>query len=179
MLLPAMRPPLSLTVTFSRQEAIARLAAGLDALECGCVGGSSSEHVSLHVCEAERRLFSPTLDLEVRDSTAGGAELSGHFGPHPHVWTLYMALYAVLFILSVCGGVYGLSQWMLGLAPTAWLAIPLAVVLSALLYASAFVGQRMAAHQMAVLESFLQQHLELSSLERATEPLAAPGAPRG
>lgn len=169
MLIPAMRPPFSLTIPLSRDEAVQRLSEGFAAADCPCQGATSSGHVSVIVCDRERRMFSPTLDLEVSEGEAGSAELVGRFGPHPNVWTLYIFAYSALGFVTTCGVIFAMAQATLGNPPWTLLVIPCAAVVAVGLYASAFVGQRMASDQMALLETFLVDnlHLEAEALRSA------------
>ena len=164
MLIPSMRPPFTLTVPFSREEAIRRLSEGFAVSACPCRGSTASGHVTVMICDRERKLFSPTLDLEIEDRGEGGAAgavLEGRFGPHPHLWTLYVAMYAVLTFLLIGGLVLGMAQQALGQSAAPMLTVPLALVLGVGLYGSALVGQRLAAHQMATLDAFLRDNLGL------------------
>lgn len=169
MLIPAMRPPFSLTVPLSRVETIQRLSDGFAVADCPCQGTTSRGHVSVIVCDQTRKMFSPTLDLEIADGDEQHTALVGRFGPHPNLWTLYIFAYSVLGFATVCGLVYAMAQVTLGDAPWALAVVPIAAAAAAGLYASAFVGQRMAADQMALLETFLIEnlHLEAEALRTA------------
>jgi len=166
MLLPSMRPPFTVHVPLTASAAIDQIARGLSAPDARCAGITSRGHVLLTLRDSERRCFSPTLDLEVADTTPGSCALSGRFGPHPHMWTLYVALYAVLSFIVLGSSVFGLVQWSLGGSISVLVLTPLALLAGGGVYLSAFFGQRLAIHQMTDLEAFLHDQLD-----RAQQPM--------
>ena len=128
-------------------------------------------HAVLGVREEARHFWSPQLHLEVRlpdadDEDAPPApQLHGRFSPHPHVWTMFMALYGVLGALGLAGLIAGLSQWTLGDAPWALIAIPVALALGGFVYGATFIGQGLGAEEMYALRSLLDR-----AIERADQP---------
>lgn len=136
MLLPAMRPPLLVTITLSRQEATDSLKAGFYVANLPDEGTISSGHVSVAICAQQRRFFSPSLDLHLYDEP-DGARLDGRFGPHPDVWTLHVAVYAVLGAASIGASMLGTSLWMMREQPSVLLALPVLLLLGGLVYLSA------------------------------------------
>lgn len=86
--------------------------------------------------------------------------LEGRFGPHPHVWTMFVAIYAHIAFLAIGGSMYGISQWMLHESPWALWLVPGAGLLAGVVYLSAFYGQGLGSEQMYVLRSFVADALE-------------------
>ncbi len=143
-------------------------AAFLDALGASiegddrCEGKVFRRNAFLLPIPSARHFWSPYLQLEIRlkseepwasDDTIEGDMLFGRFSPHPNVWTGFMAVYALLAMVAMGGAVYGVSEWMLGEPPYAWLAVPAALALGGFVYGAVFIGQGLGAEQMYELRS--------------------------
>ncbi len=152
---PRIRPRFELVAPCSSEEALDRLRAALDAGDAPCTGQIAGAHVHLRIAPGQRRLWSPFLSLEV-NRQGGDTVLRGHFGPHPDVWTFFVALYAVLAFGGVVGLLFGLSQWMLRTSPVALWAVPASLALAAVLYGLALVGQRLGHPQLQLLRTFVE-----------------------
>lgn len=151
----SLRPRITLVAALAPSEVMERLRASLGGRPCPCQGSAAARHLDLWICEAERHFWSPRLDLSVEDHPEG-ALLRGRLGPHPDVWTLFLAGYAVSVFLGIGGTMYGLAQWTLGESPTALLAAPVSAALVAGIYAAAAFGQRLGADQVSTLTRFLE-----------------------
>lgn len=125
-----------------------------------------SGRIELTLNETKVRFWSPqlTIDAETRESGTGTV-LHARFGPHPHVWTLYLALYATSVALAIGCAMFGISQWMVDSEPWALYLIPISVVSSALIYGASYVGQGLGALQMQELRSLVEREI-------AVEPTA-------
>ena len=114
--------------------------------------------IELTVPDADRRLWSPQLTVDVTPHE-GGSRIGARFGPDPHVWTLYVALYAVaVFGAFVCLA-FGVSQWVAGGSPWVLYLTPLAAVLAGLVHGAAYVGQGLGSEQMYRVRAFLEEAL--------------------
>ena len=121
-----------------------------------CTGASVGNHAELFVPESEQHLWSPWLSVTAEAGAEDRTTLRGRFGPHPTVWTLYMFLsFALGFALLVFSS-WGYAQWVMEITPWALYAVPVLVVLGALLYGVSLVGQRLGADQMNDLRSSLE-----------------------
>lgn len=152
---PPFRPRFEIVSPRPPDAVLGRLRTALDAPDAPCTGQIAGEHVHLRIARSQRRLWSPFLSLQVSRHPEG-ALLRGHFGPHPDVWTFFVALYAVLAFCGVVGLLFGLSQWMLGTPPVAFWAIPLALVLAGGVYGLALAGQRLSRPQLLLLRAFVE-----------------------
>ena len=141
MISPKMRPRFEEVVATPAADILARIKERLTETDCPCTGAIAGKHVHLRVCKQRRKLWSPFLSVDV-EPHPDGAQLRGHFGPHPDVWTFFMALYAVLGFSSVVAVIFAYSQWLLGNPPSALWVVPIAVVLAAIIYGLALTGQR-------------------------------------
>ena len=116
--------------------------------------------VELRVPDDQRKAWSPQLTVDVTPTDTGGSQIRARFGPDPHIWTLYVALYALaVFGAFVCLA-FGVSQWVAGQSPWALYLTPLAAVLAGLVYGAAFVGQGLGLGQMYALRTFLDEALD-------------------
>ena len=117
-----------------------------------------SGRIELTLVEEKVRFWSPqlTIDAEPKESGAGSV-LRARFGPHPHIWTLYMALYSTSVAFAIGCIMYGASQWVVGAEPWSLLLIPVSVVPSALVYGASYVGQGLGALQMQELRSLVER----------------------
>ncbi len=106
-----------------------------------------------------RHFWSPQLTIDVEDG-AEGVRLRGRFGPHPHVWTLYVAMHAIGAMGTLGAVVFGVSQYLVGQTPWALVALPASPILAALVWALGFVGQGLGAEQMYRLRRFLEECIE-------------------
>lgn len=117
-----------------------------------------SGRIELTLNDEKIRFWSPQLTIDAEaDERGSGTVLRARFGPHPHVWTLYLALYATSVALAIGCVMFGVSQWMVGAEPWGLYLTPLAVVLSALVYGASYVGQGLGALQMLELRSLVEQ----------------------
>lgn len=83
----------------------------------------------------------------------------GLIGPHPGVWTMFMAFYTMLGFGAFVAASLGVSQWMA--KETAWgfWILPILGVFAALVYAASLFGQRLASSQTQAMGAFLLKAL--------------------
>ncbi len=126
---------------------------------CGLV--LPPRRIELRVPDADRRLWSPQLTVDVTP-TDEGSRIWARFGPDPHVWTFYIALHAIsVFGAFVCLA-FGISQWVAGGSPWVLYLTPLSVVLSGLVHGAAYVGQGLGSQQMYKVRVFLEEAIAQS-----------------
>jgi hypothetical protein len=130
------------------------------------------DHAQLTVPADERHFWSPWLSFEI-EPIDSGSRLAGLFTPHPSVWTMYVACYAIVGLSTFGFGFFGVAQRMLGLPPWGLYAFPIGVVLLVLLYASALAGQRLSAGQMERMRGFVEAALSDGPLEEPAGSAAA------
>jgi hypothetical protein len=149
-----MRPTFEVEIEDSARW-LGQLREGLAAADAPCTGQVFRHHAVLQVPEGSRHLWSPHLNLELREEE-GVATLHGRFSPHPNVWTAFMAIYGVLLLVALAGLVVGLSQLTLSASPWGLLVTPAAVVMAGFVYGAVFIGQGLGAEQMYELRSFAE-----------------------
>ncbi len=186
MALPRMRPSFTLEVACRGEDAMQILGARLAANPHGVEGSFSRRHGVLCMPEANRRFWSPCLDLtieEIATSLHGRSPLVrvwGTFSPRPEIWTSFVFAIGTLAIAAFAGLFFGIAQILSGHPPWAWVwGVPLlAPVLAAGLYVSALVGQGLAADDMhrmrAYVEACLGEAGELARLGPAGSSLSGP-----
>lgn len=174
---PRVRPTFELTAPLSLREAMARITSHL-ARAKGSVEPMMvrDEIVELVPHPSTVHMWSPQLRLELSE-VDGQTKIHARFSPHPHVWTLYMAIHAFGAFGTLGAAVFGLSQHLAGQSPWALWALPVSPLLAALVWALAFVGQGLGAEQMYLLRRFVEDALAASagrahSLRAALDPSA-------
>lgn len=156
---PRMRPRFSIPVQGSAEDARRLLSAALAADGCPVRGGRVGDRFELKLPEEEQHYWSPHLSL-VLDDEDGPVILEGRFGPHPHVWTMFVAIYAHIAFLAIGASMYGISQWMLHETPWALWLVPVAGLLAGIVYLSAFYGQGLGSEHMYALRHFVEDALQ-------------------
>ena len=142
-----MRPRFELAFEHPSEEVWSAIEQAIASPEARCTGWVQEGAGELHVLREDEHFFSPMLCL-CADDSVGGTVLRGRFGPHPHVWMFFMAIYFVLGAIAVGGAMYGISQWMMGAEPWALWLTPAGIALAAFVYGAAFIGQGLGAEQM-------------------------------
>lgn len=167
---PRMRPTFSEPLPVAPDVMLAALEAELARTDARCIGYVLRDGADLRVGKAEAHLWSPTLNVKVRDDE-DGRRVMGRFAPHPNVWTTFMAIYGVLVMGGIFGSMYGIAQWMLGRSPWALMAAPVAAALFGFVYGAAFIGQGLGAEQMYVLRAVVDAALERARGDGPREPI--------
>lgn len=156
---PQARPEAEFVTPLEPAEVLRRFEARLQEPGCPVEGQLVEGHVELYVHPGERHVWSPWLSLEVR-TEVDGTHVRGRFGPHPHVWTGFMALYSVLAFLGVIAAMYGWAQLRLDEPATALLGVPGALALGAFIYGAEWIGKGLGTEQMFVMRDFVLRVLE-------------------
>ena len=150
-----MRPSYERVIPVPAHRAITRIEAALAEPSAPCQGQVLAPHVELLIREKNRHFWSPWLSADIL-SHPQGAIIEGRFGPHPHVWTMFMFLYALFGFVGFSGLMVGYSQWTIEQYAWGFWLLPLACLLGGGVYALALVGQRLGAAEMALLRDFVE-----------------------
>ena len=157
---PEARPRAEFVSPLSPSEVLERFEAALKEPGCPVEGQLVVGHVELFVPAGERHFWSPWLPLEVR-TEVDGTHVRGRFGPHPHVWTGFMAVYAVLAFAGLISCMYGWAQLLLDGPGYALLGVPASAALAAFVYGAEWIGKGLGTEQMFVLRDFVVATLDL------------------
>ena len=152
---PPMRPVFAVEVAVPPEELMLRIRERLDDPVSRCRGGVVNNHAELFVRDEDAHFWSPWLSVSVEETESGGSLLRGRFGPRPHMWTGFMFGYFSFGTATVFGGIWGLSQWSLGMRPSLLWTVPAGLAACALIYVASLVGQRLGAGQMGELRDTL------------------------
>ena len=159
---PSFRVPVACSVDRLRDTIERRLVLDAEDIE----GELSARHVVLRIPEANRRFWTPGLELtlreveeEVGESEKARSQLWGTFSPRDEIWTGFVFAIGTLAVVSLFAFVYGIAQLALDRAPYALLTPIVASVLALLLYVSALVGQGLSISEMYRLRAFVDDCL--------------------
>jgi len=150
------RPTFTIPLAPGADEVMATLRErlkGKDYVECSRSKGRCAD---FFVDEANRKLWSPYLAVQVERRTAGSL-LRGRYGPHPEIWTLFMFLYTVVGFLTIIGLMLGFVQWRSAMTPWGFWGLVAGVPGLAVLYGISATGQRLSAHQMEELRDRIDE----------------------
>ncbi|MCA9572416.1 MAG: hypothetical protein KC656_31470, partial [Myxococcales bacterium] len=138
---PHNRPRLEILVPASLDDVRCAFEARIRHPACSCEGKFARNHLHVEVASARRHLWSPTLDVTLRE-TDEGTVLRGRFGPHPNLWTLYVFLYAAAGFVAVVGVSVAMAQLAIGDPLTGLWGLAGASALSLAVWGTAQVGAR-------------------------------------
>ncbi|MEZ4268501.1 MAG: flavin reductase [Myxococcota bacterium] len=155
---PRLRPRFEVTVPLTADAIVERFRRALGSPGCPLVGAATMKHVQLAFPKAERTTWSPTLDLMLSDGD-DGAVLHGRIGPHPHIWTMFLGIHALVGFAGLGGLMYGFAQLTIGSEPWALWSLPIALVLHAFVAGAAFIGQGLGAEQVHRVRAFVEDTL--------------------
>lgn len=158
-MLPGVRPELKWSSELTPSEVQARVRARLLAGASTISGVAADGAIELHVPSHRQHFWSPELRVSL-EATPTGTSLTGRFGPHPHVWALYLAAAGVTSFFLLVSASFGYAQWVMGEPPLALFGLPAGALLLIGLYAMSRLGQNFAKDQMAELTAYLQDALK-------------------
>ena len=158
----AMRPRFVLHVALPCDEVFERFKAALEAGHGRVIRAEYywGKQIELRIQREQQRVWTPELKLFVDCAGQEGTTLLGRFGPDGHVWTLFMAMYALCALIAF-GGVMVLSSQLMvrgGGLWGVWLIFAGAFG-AALVYALALLGQQLAHEHIARLEELVHAAL--------------------
>ena len=156
-----MQPAFRVNVSPSPDEAIKQLRQAIRAPELVGHAESAGACLDFKVDQAERRLWSPHLSVQLYEADPG-TELYCRFSPRPEIWTCVMMTYMAAVFVMFVAAIYGYVQWFLGESPWSLLAIPVMLVVVVVLHVVSIVGQRLSDDQMQVLRLRLDRAVELA-----------------
>lgn len=132
-----------------------RIQLALEKESADCVAVKLPGHVYLKIPVRERHFWSPQLHVTFEESEEGTI-VRGLYGPNPTVWAVFFFGYVVLGLIFFFAGMWGLSQWSLGISAGVLWVLPITAVLALILYIIAQTGQKIGAEQMFRLHLFYE-----------------------
>jgi len=176
---PRMRPRFKLELACSADDVMEALREDATREAIRIEGTFSERHGVLCLVEAERQFWSTHLGLTIEDAGTGPdgearpTRLLGVFSPQPEIWTAYVFAIGILTVVAVFGVMCAIVQVSLGHWPWALLASAFSALVGALLYTSTLVGQGLAAAEMYVLRSYIDDRIEVAESRSRREPRTA------
>lgn len=131
----------------------------------GVVGTFSRRHGVLKIPLERRHFWSPELSLTIEhvDQDPARTRVRGVIAPHPDIWTGFVFAYGTLFLVGLCGLMYGMAQLSLGRSPAALLIPVASLALAGFVYGAAFIGQGLGADEVYRLRGYLDGCLEAAT----------------
>lgn len=168
-----MQPTFTVDVPLHADEAAQRIRRFIRSSDFHEHTASAGRCVDFRIEPTEQRFWSPHLSVQLSD-TESGSQLFGRFSPRPEIWTMFMAIYAVVASSVFGAAIYGYVQWFMGDEPWALLLVPLGLLSIAALHIASVIGQGLSCDQMETLRSRLDHALQ-AALDSAED--VASGAP--
>jgi hypothetical protein len=156
---PQARPRAEFVTALPPGDILQRFAAALQEPGCPVVGQLVDGHIELFVPDAERHFWSPWLSLEVR-TAVDGTHVRGRFGPHPHVWTGFIAAYSALGFGGIIAAMYGWAQLLIDEPAWGLLGVPAALAIAAFVYGAEWIGKGLGTEQMFGIRDFVVSVIE-------------------
>jgi hypothetical protein len=156
-----MRPTFAVDLPLPADEAARRLQVQLGMSQFADTSMSSGRFADLLVDEADRRIWSPQLSIEIEDRD-GASVLRGRFAPRPDLWTFIMFVYFFMAFLMLFGAALGYVQWTMDDRPWGLWAVPAGVAIIASLHGASQIGQRLGDEQMRHLRARLDDLVQRS-----------------
>ena len=122
-------------------------------------------HLYIKIHPKDQHFWSPQLHLTFEQDD-DQVVIRGLYGPNPTVWAIFFFGYVALGILSLFLGMWGLTQWSLGMDASILWTLPVFAVIGLILYFSAQAGQKLGAQQLFDLhhlyEDLMGQHIKVA-----------------
>ena len=170
LLLPLMtdirlRPRFETRASCSPRQLLAAIKFELDEnqSEAAVHGAVFKTSAVLRIPASRRHYWSPELQVGVEPAADNTAVVRGLFGPRPAVWSMFIALYVFVAFSGTMGGMFGLSQLILGQNAFALWSVPAAVVAAILIYFVGRSGRALGSEQMHELRTFLDNTIAACS----------------
>ncbi|MFT7583108.1 MAG: hypothetical protein ACI9MR_004794, partial [Myxococcota bacterium] len=155
--LPRLRPRFELPTPLSKDAVLTRLQRALDRPGARVDGYLYNDHVRLKIPQAEQTKWSPQLELDVKADD--GTKIYGRLGPHPNIWTMFMAMHGVVGLSALGALVFGVSQLAANEPSWALWGVPIALALNVFIAGAAYIGQGLASDDTHRLRTFIEDAL--------------------
>ncbi|WP_145419203.1 hypothetical protein [Planctomycetes bacterium K23_9] len=154
-----MQPTFTLDLSQKPVDVIAEVREAINTPQLQGLAESAGNCIDLKVDRSERRFWSPHLSVQISESDSG-SHLYCRFSPRPEIWTMFMAIYAVMSTCIFGSLIWAYVQWFMGDRPWALIIAPIGVLIIAALHIASLVGQSLSADQMQNLRQRLDLTLE-------------------
>lgn len=161
-----LRPRFRRVVQCSPHEFLQSLREIVERPGSGIRGRVFESSAVLKVSEEQTRFWSPQLQLSIDPDGHGGCCVHGLFGPHPTIWSLFVALYVAAAFIGTMGLLFTSAEWMIGSPLRALWAVPGAAILALVGYAVARTGRRLGRVQTNFLYDEVEKLLDAHASEQ-------------
>lgn len=141
-----LRPHFTHRLDMNVEQARSWLESGMREHAERCEVKSFPGYLSLRILESEQHYWSPQLQLSL-DPDGDGALVTGTYGPNTNLWSSFVYAYLILASAALFSGILGMCQWCIGQTPWGLWILGLALAISAGLYISAQMGQKLGVQQ--------------------------------
>jgi hypothetical protein len=150
----SMRPRFRMSVHPPVDETMARIQQAIDTPDSVCYVDTYDKQFEIRIRKEHHHFWSPELNLIFIPGDSG-THMRGKFGPGAHLWTLFMAGYAVFGMIALGGALLAVSQLTIDESPTGWWIVLAGLIGCVFVYLAAQVGQRLAGPQIATIRKIL------------------------
>lgn len=140
------RPRFSHTLELSPDATRQRIVDSLARESPGLEVKIFSDFIGVHIGERERRYWSPRLFLNLQPAPEGTL-IEGVYGPEIEVWGVFVYGYLISGLLGTFAAILGFAQLVIETTPWGFWIVGGMLVVAAVLYVSAQLGQKFGAWQ--------------------------------
>jgi len=166
-ILGEIRPRFKLKINYDSVKAMNHVSEKLKIDEF-VTGERNNHHLFVKTKTKDQHYWSPEMSVRIEQEEYGiFTTVSCLIGPKHNVWTLFVFMYAMIFLASIFGGIYGLVKWV-NFDDKSWLwVIPAGIICTASIFIVSKLGQKKGRDEMLYLVSFIYHSLdEITIIER-------------
>lgn len=156
-----MQPTFTLELPTSVDETVARIHDAIDSTDLSEHVARAGRCLDYQIPGEDQRFWSPHLSVQVSE-TDSGSQIFGRFSPRPEIWTMFMAVYAIVVIAMFAAAIFAYVQWFLAGHAWALVILPIGLCVIASLHAASLVGQSWSTDQMELLRNRLEDTLSVA-----------------
>ena len=156
------RPRFDYLISLPHDELIKKLQENIQNSPDHISGQVVDNHIILDIVGDTQHFWSPHLNFRIEEDEdePNKSRLVGHIGPRPTVWTLFVFIYFLIFVLGMIGSIVGMSDWMLGEKNILVWSFPVAAIFMVTAYWTSKIGQKLGTEQMEQLFEFLREAIK-------------------
>lgn len=162
------RPRLKLISELEPEEIRSRIKVGLNNTELNTFElqhRSVHGHLLISFPARHRHFWSPTMDINMEETTDNKTMIRVLMGPEASIWTMFMFFYTIGGLCILTGLVLGYSQYILDKGATWLFLIPVGIAIILFFYLAALTGKTKARGQMEILFNFLSASVGANAME--------------
>ncbi len=154
-----LQPTFTIDIPQKPSDVLAGVRGAIHSDEISGQAETAGNCIDFKIDRSDQRFWSPHLSVQVSDSE-DGSQLFGRFLPRPEIWTMFMAIYALVSVCIFASLIWAYVQWFMGDRPWALAIAPIGVLTILGLHLGSLIGQGLSADQMHELRGRLDQVLQ-------------------